>query len=46
MRDIAAVCSVDGLNATMQSCNECLFFMVETLRPARDGKVMKRVNNA
>lgn len=30
----------------MQSCNECLVFMVETLPPPRDGKVMESVKNA
>jgi hypothetical protein len=32
--------------AAMQSCNECLVFMVETLPPSRDSKVMERVKNA
>jgi hypothetical protein len=30
----------------MQSCSECLVFMVESFCLARDDKVMKRVNNA
>ena len=44
MRDIAAAST--GASAAMQSCSECLVFMVETFHLARDGKVMKRVNNA
>src|SRR5690606_16567312 len=46
VRDIAAAPSNGGLSAVMQSCSECLVFMVETLRLARDSKVMRRVNNA
>ncbi len=30
----------------MQSCNECLVFMVETVPSPRDGKVIARVKNA
>ncbi|WP_268894954.1 hypothetical protein [Steroidobacter agaridevorans] len=32
--------------AAMQSCNECLVFMLATLPPHRDGKVIARVKNA
>ena len=46
MRDISEASPFEGLSAAMQSCSECLVFMVETLRPARDGKVMDRVKNA
>lgn len=30
----------------MQPCNEFLIFMVATLPPLRDGKVIERVKNA
>ena len=46
MRDISDAPPIEVLNAAMQSCSECLVFMVETLSLARDGKVMERVNNA
>jgi hypothetical protein len=41
---MSAASATEG--AAMQSCNECLVFMVETLPSARDGKVMVRVKNA
>lgn len=46
MRDISTAPSSEGLNAALCSCSECLVFMLETLRLARDGKVMERVKNA
>jgi hypothetical protein len=41
---MSAASATEG--AAMQSCNECLVFMVETLPAARDDKVMVRVKNA
>jgi hypothetical protein len=37
---MSAVSSSVGWSVVMQSCNECLVFMVATLHLARDGKVM------
>jgi hypothetical protein len=46
LRDISAAFSAEASSVAMWSCSECLVFMGETLRPARDSKVMERVKKA
>jgi hypothetical protein len=44
LREASAASATEG--TAIQSCNELLVFMGQTLPAPRDGKVMERVNNA